>query len=752
MERSASDSNTIFDGEIRLAKAGVIQTSGSNGASNFYWPTSDGWIVYYGPPSAWGVSLTVADINHSGFGAVIAADKSGGGPETAYIDQVATEICYDTAPTGPHHLQIEASSNTGVTCAPATFTVRACADAACTTYYTGGVSGSLASSNGAWLWPTGASFSIAAGSSSVTLQGQLPVVGSSTLSVASSSPSATSAATCLLGGSTSCVFSASAAGFLLSAPHHVSDTAQTLTVAAVKQSDNSPSCTPAFVNTSKTVTLGCSYVNPGTGTLPVTLGGAASRVAGASSASCGSVSRSLAFNASGQASTSLRYADVGRIGLSASYTGSGADAGLVMSGSTEAVVAPQDFEFSNLPAGSLTAGVGFGLRISARNASGAVVPNFGQELTAEGVSLSHTRISPTGTGAVNGAFSGTVGSFSAGVANPTGLAWSEVGTLALTAQLTSGSYLGAGGNPSGNTAAGAIGPFRPHHFRVQVTPACGAYSYAGQPLQTVTVTARNAQNAATQNYDGSSNTSPNFAQAIRFSEVSASGLGSFSPSTWAASRFVAGVATASRPLATTLQYDFSAKESGPLTLALRAAEDISGGVSSSAGTGTEPSLQIQSGRMRIESRIGSAGSSLGLPLRLETWSGSSWVLATADSCTVLAAPSVALSGRVNGKGDTAVWTNSVSLGSFVAGRATLTLGATNPKSVGSMAVAINLGETSADSACLSVHPSTTGAKMPWLRSRFGSCASAWASDPSARASFGLINAESQKRIHERQLY
>jgi MSHA biogenesis protein MshQ len=204
-----------------------------------------------------------------------------------------------------------------------------------------------------------------------------------------------------------------------------------------------------------------------------------------------------------------------------------------------------------------------------------------------------------------------------------------------------------------------------------------------------------------------------------------------------------------------LQYDFSAKESGPLTLALRATEDLSGGVSSSSGTGTEPSLVMRSGRMLIESRIGSAGASLAMPLRVETWSGSSWVLATGDSCTSLSALSVAMSGRVNGKGASASWTNSVSVGSFVGGRGTLTLGATNPVSVGSMQVALNLGSTSTDRACLPpTRPSSTGANLPWLRSRFGSqhCDGGWANDPSARASFGLINAESQKRIHERQLY
>ena len=67
--------------------------------------------------------------------------------------------------------------------------------------------------------------------------------------------------------------------FLLSALHHVSDTdSNLLTIRAVKQGDSSVICAPAFVDTSKTLTLGCSYANPTTGTLPVTLDGVASRV------------------------------------------------------------------------------------------------------------------------------------------------------------------------------------------------------------------------------------------------------------------------------------------------------------------------------------------------------------------------------------------------------------------------------------------------------------------------------------------
>ncbi|MFX6487774.1 DUF6701 domain-containing protein, partial [Acinetobacter baumannii] len=74
-----------------------------------------------------------------------------------------------------------------------------------------------------------------------------------------------------------------------------------------------------------------------------------------------------------------------------------------------------------------------------------------------------------------------------------------------------------------------IGPFIPHHFDVAVTQACTAsgktaYTYAGQPF-TVSVTAKNAAGGITQNYDGSSNTTPNQAKDVSLAAVTNGGTG-----------------------------------------------------------------------------------------------------------------------------------------------------------------------------------------------------------------------------------
>jgi len=95
---------------------------------------------------------------------------------------------------------------------------------------------------------------------------------------------------------------------------------------------------------------------------------------GSALAACGARTLTANFDGSGVARFVLRYADVGRVAVDASYSGSAADGnpGLLMLGSVSAVAAPQDFEFSELPAGVRTAGQPFGVAIRARNAAGEI--------------------------------------------------------------------------------------------------------------------------------------------------------------------------------------------------------------------------------------------------------------------------------------------------------------------------------------------------------------------------------------------
>ena len=229
-----------------------------------------------------------------------------------------THVCAFSA---PNHLEIDHPSGTGLTCTPSTLTIKACADAACTTAYTGGVTGTLSSTGTPTVnWSGGSGFFIPAGSGTVTKDVQVSTPGS-TLFSAASSPVAAAATTCNF-GTPSCTFISSDSGFLVSAPNHVAESASTLTVQAVKKADNSLACVPAFANTSKSVNLKCAYSNPATGTLPVRVGGAALNASGSATAACDGAGANitLTFDATGTATPTLQYADVGQMNVSAAYT------------------------------------------------------------------------------------------------------------------------------------------------------------------------------------------------------------------------------------------------------------------------------------------------------------------------------------------------------------------------------------------------------------------------------------------------
>ncbi len=643
------------------------------------------------------------------------------------------------------HLELRHDSGSGLTCAPSTFTVVACQDASCSSEYSGGVSGSLASSGGTVSWPGGQGFAIAPGSSRSTVSLQLTSVGSTTLSASASSPSASGATQCQFGGSSSCVYSAAAAGFVLGVPDHRAETAQTLSIAAVRSDDASKSCAPAFANVSKALTLACSHQNPASGRRAVRLAGQALNSSGNAMAACDGAGRTLnlGFNAQGQATVELRYADAGRVQLTASYSGSGDEAGLQMQGTSSFIAAPSSFGIS--ATGPFRAGQGFAATLSALNAAGAVTPSFGHESPAPIVALAHSRLSPNHAAASDGQFSGFAGSFEQGVAQPGGLSWSEVGSLRLDASQSN--YLGSGMAVSGSSAS--VGPFTPHHFDLQATPACGSFSYAGQPFM-LRIWARNAGNSTTVNYDHAGAT----ARAGTLSEATALGLGALSGAAVPATAFSAGIAT----LNNSVSYVYGNKLGAPAELQLRYTDGDA--ISSAMGSPIEEaSMPLRSGRLRLSNAFGPAARPLDLAVQAQYWSGAAWLLNEADSCSSVPAAAVVRFNALDARGQASAAMNASvdSAISLSAGRALLRVKPANPAVAGSLDLALNLGASAVDQACSAVspRPSSSGAGLPWLRAQNGSaggCGAAWDRDPSARASFGLAAPETRKTHHAREVF
>lgn len=765
------------------------------------------------------VSGYAPDNNHRYGGLVDSLRVFSGAPSSAQVASLHAETP-STCNFGPARLRIEHASGSGLTCTPATLTVRACSDAACSSDYTGGaVSGSLGSTGGSVAWPDGAGFSIAAGSSTTTVRMQSTSTTATLLGVASSTPTAANAATCNFGNPV-CTFTAADSGLLFDVPHHAAETAPSFTVSAVKKADNSLACTPALASVTRSVNFSCAYTNPTSGTLPVRVAGSALNAAGNAAAACDSTGRSvnLAFNASGVATTSLQYADAGQMTLNATYTGSAGtnDAGLVMTGSDSFIAAPDHFTIDGVTAAPIRAGASFGATVTARNSAGATTPNHGRETAAQRASIGWVKLQPTGSGAVAGSFSGTdARSFTNGAVTVSDLSWTEVGRGDLVVRGSDAAgYMGSGlhvfgssaatgarhcaaegGNcvlPGGATATvyygapggwavkagqtgtvactnanfgdplwgtakrcyyvvtsasnGSVGDFIPQRFSVAAPNACGAFTYGGQPT-TATVTALNAAGNTTLNFNGTASTTPTFAQAVTLSDANALGLGTLSGASIAASAFSAGVATSQ------VSYAFTSKATAPQSLLLRAGNGASGASLVSSAGGTEATLALRSGRLRLSNAFGSAAAALQVPAVTEYWGGNAWLLNSADSCTALAGASVALSNPRSATGGVSTATTSAGALAISNGSGTITLAAPSPaRSSLSLDLAVNLGSSGTDQSCQAAHPATTGAGKPWLRAINGSCATSADRDPAARASFGIFSPETRKTVHVRELF
>jgi MSHA biogenesis protein MshQ len=651
-------------------------------------------------------------------------------------DMVGTHACSSLA---IHHLEIQ-TSGSGLTCAASPITIRGCANASCSTLYTNGISGTLtATGTPAVISDTssggfpGSGFAIGAGSSSTVKYIQVASAGSVVLGISGANLTVPGTTTCNFGSPVACTFTASTAGFIYSnsstgtgytIPAQVSGTATAANAiylrAVQATTSNAAVCTPAIISQSNVpVTLGYTCGDPAT----CQTGNLLTINSTAGSASGGSVS--LNFDANGSTPITLRYDDVGQVMVNANKTVTpfGGATAVTLTGSTNGfVVAPASFTVT--PAGPYVAGSPFSVTVAAKNALGGTTQNFGKESTTENVTLGRTLTAPAGGN--NPALAGTTTLTDAafqtgnGVASTNAVQWGEVGDIAVTATLASGSYLGSGLTATGS---GAAGPFRPAYFDTIVAPGGGTFTYSGQPFS-VTVTARNAAGTTTQNYRGT------YAKVVTLSDANSATnnsttLGNLTNASITAATFASGVATVSTPT-----YTFNAKTTAPLEapgsapIKIRAI-DTDGVTSSGHAEGT---TAIRAGRMRLVNFYGSELLRPRVEYRAEYWSGNRWSTNTLDSTTSIVAGNVATGGLV---------VNSLS--ALNAGIGFITF---NAAAVGTYDIAIDLNAAGADTSCNAAHAGT-GANKPWLQGSWSaSCGgvAAWAQDPNARVRLGTSKA------------
>ena len=700
-----------------------------------------------------------------------------GGTTAGKCDCVSNSSGYDVNTANGPHCQgnvvpldhfIIGYDPAGSVCASSTVTITACANQACTSTYGGGATVTLG--------PTGQSVAIP---TSGIAQATVNWTQAGTFMLTTTGATTANATTCIRNGDAApgadCKVTVAASAYTLTtnannnafyAEAQPPQTTPVLTLAAVRYDAKSNACVPLFNNTKRAVTFNCYYANPTSGTLPVRLNGIALNSAQDAAAACDNtgVSLSLSFDANGKAAIPMQYADAGAVTVQATDNAAGSPAPL----RTTATFVPAKFLLA-LPGANAPyiAGKEFTATVTALNGATtpAATPNFGRESPAESAKLMAVVCQPG-----NGLLAQTGVSLANGV-QTFKHTWNETGRIDLTASLGSGNYLGTGMQPAGAATStvspgcpGAVGTFSPAYFGLDVdtdwkrtATLSGSTSpqyYSGEPAIRLTVTAYNVQNGVTKNYTGTD------ARDVLFTALTPDGtpldVGAFSRSKTypagdltgkaqlRATDFTAGVAT------WTGSYTFTKPPVAQTRLRVRATEDLPAAQFPASSSAIEPTLLIRSGRIRLPSRFGPAGTALKIPVSLEYYTEQGWMLNVDDSTTVLPAGIVS-----TGTATPNVTITPTLSPAFAKGKAELAL---TPSAAVHFSVpfAFNLGTTAANASCYAKGgaPMTanTGANLAFLRSGDASCAAAGVVDPSALATFGVYAPETKRIIHTREVF
>ncbi len=644
------------------------------------------------------------------------------------------------------HLEIYADSSKNVTCAPNSMRVRACADAACSRVYTGGATGTIKLTNGGTV--KSAAFTIPSGSAySADVNITANVAGTW---VASATSGATGTNTCAIGAlavSSNCNLTVTASGLVLTLDPHYSGTSQPLAVQVAVAGVCSPILSVAGNLVMNTTATYNASVSP---TLADSLGAVRTLANGSivsgdtvSVTSHGLGSNTFKFNAGGVAKVSMSVASVSLLGLNTLVNLAGDVITRAVPKKLRLVPAVAGVDLTALTA-TIAAGSTFQLKVEGEDISGNLVP-LDPDLSALGtLSLTKTLIKPN-VAALNNDPDLTIGTLSLVSGVPSmNVSWAEVGTVSLASGGVT-NYMGSGLD----VAAGILGGFNlkfvPASFRVDAAPPCSdgttTFAYAGQPIP-VTVSALNAANAVTQNYDGTATLAADrVANDVTISAVSGITNGSLSGNTVAATVFNGGVASG----AATDAFAAAKKLSPPETLVLKASDvDVSTNIS-------VPSVLVRSGRVKLSNAYGSEAGTLRLPLQVQYWDGVAWVPAGDTSCAtqtnLLAGLSNKLSAALaNFKAHAGTSLTSTTLPVAVQ---SLTLGS-GPALDGFLLTAPGKGKTGTVEVTLDL--SASGANMPWLQSLDASCGANTLCNPKARASFGVFAPETKKTVNVRNVY
>ncbi|WP_421268994.1 DUF6701 domain-containing protein [Aeromonas veronii] len=585
------------------------------------------------------------------------------------------------------HFQLDHSGQP-LTCNPETVTVKACADAACSTLITDPVTATLSltptsASNG---WIGGNTVTFSSGSTTVQLRNNTPTAV--TIGVSGSTPTTKPFSTtlCKAGAGTpsaaACTLNFADSGFFFDVPDTYSNQPQDVTISAVKKDDITKQCVPGFTGV-RSVGFWGTYNNPNTNNFgsKISIDGNAIATYAASVPSPTPTTLNLAFDNQGKATLKkVTYPDAGQMQLSASHNGSGETAGLVMKGADTFVARPVGLCITPPQGGCAAgdsscpvfkkAGEAFQVDIKAMAWESAndgdicvgnqTTPNF----ALPNIALGSTLVAPNpGTNATLGttAYSHVA---AANSANNVSQTVSEVGVFRMTAtppaakspegSTVSTGYFGYTIPPASSMPVGRFVPWDYSLSNGFITPACNAFTYMSQPFASgFVLTARNLQKGTTENYKGA------FAKGVA-EMVAANALDgvardkriTLSPSlSWAS-----GIASVNQqsPLGLNTRFDRAASPEAPfatLSFGLKV-DDKDGGntllanpnmntavAGTCSGSGCNAVLlgtqKLLYGRLQAGTAAGLASAPLAIPLQMQYYEGGNWLQNKEDQCTQL---------------------------------------------------------------------------------------------------------------------
>ncbi|MEA3547815.1 MAG: DUF6701 domain-containing protein [Thermodesulfobacteriota bacterium] len=592
-----------------------------------------------------------------------------------------------------------------LTCEPESITIKACAtsDLPCdpADYATSETSITLSPSG--WIGGDSKTFT---GSADYELHHY--TAESVTLAISSANPDAS--VTCFnTGVSGNCVLPFHEAGFVFDIPTQVAcKTSPAVTIKAVKKDDDSQKCVPAFANRTESINFWSSYINPASGTESITVNSTST------STSSPGTAVSLNFDSDGEAPFTVVYLDAGSLQLDASFSGSGDEAGLEMTGSDTFVVRPaglcvySDDANADCASGDATcskftqAGQTFNLKVKAvcwemdneadtNFCDNTVTANF--ELP--GITISQNLAAPVGGS--NGTLAVTSFDMTADDDGEHSIeqSISEVGVFTFTAAPPA--YLGLAADAIPTSTSENIGRFYPAEFTVsannpQFADSCptGSFTYLGQEFGFVTepiftVTALNTSGTTTLNYASDfwklggtleertySDQSTTTSSALNRSTDGNATLDNHNDLDGSGTLTVSGdrltyakPASSETPFAALVDLDLTATD---LTDTDNVCYDSDSDSTCDGYTISVAGTDLYWGRLYIGNNFGPETEDLSLPLTVQYFDGTDFVPHTADSCSLVTLSFTSYSGNLS-SGETCVQ-DSGSPGNSGAGCAT----------------------------------------------------------------------------------